>query len=86
MALLRTAGIALAATGLAHFAAPKAFEPISKLAFPNDTDAWIKRNGATELALGVALAVDKTRKAGLVGTAVYTAWLGARAAANRKSS
>jgi len=86
MALLRTAGIALAATGLAHFAAPKAFEPISKLAFPNDTDAWIKRNGATELALGVALAVDKTRKAGLVGTAVYTAWLGARAAYNRKAS
>ncbi|MEU5879357.1 hypothetical protein [Spirillospora sp. NPDC047279] len=86
MALLRTAGIVLAATGAAHFAAPKAFEPISKLAFPQDTQTWIKRNGATELALGVALAIDRTRKAGLVGTAVYTAWLGARTASNRRSS
>ncbi len=34
MALLRTAGIVLAATGVAHFAAPKVFEPISQLAFP----------------------------------------------------
>ncbi len=57
MALLRAAGIVLAATGAAHFAAPKAFEPISRLPFPQDTQAWIKRNGATELALGVALAV-----------------------------
>ncbi|NKZ06982.1 hypothetical protein [Actinomadura latina] len=86
MALLRTAGIALAATGIAHFAAPKVFEPISQLAFPQDTETWIKRNGATELALGVALAVDRTRKAGLAGTAVYAAWLGARAAANRRSA
>ncbi|MFG2005475.1 hypothetical protein ACGFNU_40635 [Spirillospora sp. NPDC048911] len=86
MALLRTAGIALAVTGAAHFAAPKAFEPVSKLAFPNDTDAWIKRNGATELALGLALTTQKTRKAGLVGAAVYTAWLGARTAYNRKTS
>ncbi|MFB4306189.1 hypothetical protein [Actinomadura sp. GTD37] len=86
MALLRTVGIALAATGAAHFAAPKAFEPISQLAFPQDTQTWIKRNGATELALGVALAVDKTRKAALVGTAVYAAWLGARTAYNRRSA
>lgn len=85
MALLRTAGIALAATGVAHFAAPKVFEPISRLAFPHDTDAWIKRNGATELALGAALTLDKTRKAGLVGTALYAAWLGARTAYNRRT-
>lgn len=83
MALLRFAGLALAATGAAHFAAPKAFEPISKLAFPNDTQAWIKRNGATELALGLALTTDRTRKAGLVGVAAYTLWLGARSAYNR---
>ncbi len=46
----------------------------------------IKRNGATELALGVAVAVDKTRKAGLIGTAVYAALAGARAASNRRSA
>ncbi|MFC9973295.1 hypothetical protein ACFVH6_20620 [Spirillospora sp. NPDC127200] len=85
MALLRAAGLALAATGAAHFAAPQMFEPISKLAFPQDTAAWIKRNGATELALGLALTTEKTRKAGLIGTAVYTAWLGARTAYNSKN-
>ncbi|WP_019631498.1 hypothetical protein [Actinomadura atramentaria] len=79
---LRTAGLVLAATGAAHFAAPKAFVPITKVAFPENTRAWIQRNGATELALGVALAVDRTRRAGLVGAAAYTAWLGARAAKN----
>ncbi|MFD0692374.1 hypothetical protein [Actinomadura fibrosa] len=83
MALIRAAGLVLAATGAAHFAVPKAFEPISKAAFPQDTEAWIKRNGATELALGLAMATDRTRKAGLAGVALYTLWLGARTAANR---
>ncbi|MDL4774762.1 MULTISPECIES: hypothetical protein [Thermomonosporaceae] len=83
MALLRTAGLVLAATGAAHFAAPKAFEPVSRLPFPNDTRAWIKRNGAAELALGLALTADRTRKAGLAGVAAYTLWLGARTAYNR---
>ncbi|WP_030166268.1 hypothetical protein [Spirillospora albida] len=83
MALLRTAGLALAATGAAHFAAPQAFASITKQAFPTDTDAWIKRNGATELALGLALTAERTRKAGLAGLAAYTVWLGARTAMNR---
>ncbi|MDT0306400.1 hypothetical protein RM780_05415 [Streptomyces sp. DSM 44917] len=86
MALLRTAGLVLAATGAAHFAAPKAFEPISRLPFPRNTGAWIKRNGATELALGVGLTVERTRKAALVGTALYTAWLGARTAYHLRSA
>ncbi|WP_433336727.1 hypothetical protein [Spirillospora sp. CA-294931] len=86
MALLRTAGIALAATGAAHFAVPKAFEPISSLPFPQDTRAWIKRNGATELVLGLAISAEKTRKAGLVGAAVYTAWLGARTASGLRNA
>ncbi|MBW8482453.1 hypothetical protein [Actinomadura parmotrematis] len=86
MSLLRVTGIALAATGAAHFAAPQVFEPVSKLAFPEDTGAWIKRNGATELALGVALALTPTRKLGLAGLAAYTAFLGARGAANMKNA
>lgn len=86
MALLRKAGIALAATGAAHFAAPKMFEPISRAGFPRDTQAWIKRNGATEVALGLALTARPTRKAGLVGVAAYFGWLGARVAYHRKNA
>ncbi|MQY07845.1 hypothetical protein [Actinomadura macrotermitis] len=86
MSLLRAAGLVLAATGAAHFAAPKAFEPISRLPFPNDTDAWIKRNGATELALGLAVSLKKTRKIGVAGTVAYTAWLGARVAGGLKNA
>lgn len=83
MSLKRTAGLLLAGTGALHFAAPKAFEPISKVAFPENTRQWIYRNGATELALGLALASDRTRKLGVAGVAAYTLWLGARTATNR---
>lgn len=74
------AGLAIAATGAAHFVAPGAFRDITKLAFPKDTDEWIKRNGTTELALGLAIALPPTRKIGLAGLGVYGAWLGSRAA------
>lgn len=70
------AGIGIAATGIAHFIAPSAFEAITKPAFPKDTDKWIMRNGATETAVGLAIALPATRKLGLVGLAVYGAWLG----------
>ncbi|MFC0039964.1 hypothetical protein [Actinomadura rayongensis] len=84
MALLRTAGLVLAATGAAHFAAPGAFAPVTRIAFPENTRAWIQRNGATEIALGLALTARRTRRAGLAGTALYAAWLGARTARNAR--
>ncbi|RFU40334.1 hypothetical protein DZF91_17640 [Actinomadura logoneensis] len=84
MALIRKAGIALAVTGAAHFAAPRLFEPISRAGFPHDTELWIKRNGATELALGLALVPRRTRRAGLVGVAAYFGWLGTRVARHRQ--
>ncbi|GAA1550037.1 hypothetical protein GCM10009678_36170 [Actinomadura kijaniata] len=86
MPLLRTGGLLLAATGAAHFVAPKMFESISKAGFPNDTETWIRRNGATELALGLGMTFARTRKAALVGTGVYTAWLGARVAYHRQNA
>ena len=72
----RKFGLLLAATGAAHFAAPQAFEEITKVAFPEDTDQWIKRNGATEIAIGTALMVKPTRKLGLLGLLGYGGWLG----------
>ncbi|MGF0312805.1 hypothetical protein CH254_07700 [Rhodococcus sp. 06-412-2C] len=75
-------GIGLAATGAAHFVVPEAFEGITKLPFPKDTRTWISRNGATELAVGVAIAYPKTRKIGLIGLGAYGLWLGANIAKN----
>ncbi|WP_315772960.1 hypothetical protein [Rhodococcoides kroppenstedtii] len=74
------AGVALAATGAAHFVAPDAFRPITAPVFPDDTRTWTYRNGASELAIGTAIAIPATRKIGLVGLAVYVGFLGFRAA------
>jgi uncharacterized membrane protein len=73
----------LVATGAAHFAKPEAFESISRLPFPEDTRNWVYRNGAAELALGLALTTARTRKLGAVGLAAYGLFLGSRVAANR---
>ncbi len=74
------AGLGLAATGAAHFVAPQLFEPITKPVFPENTSTWIMRNGASELAIGLAIAVPATRKLGFAGLAAYGAHLGSRAA------
>jgi uncharacterized membrane protein len=78
MALLSTGkiGLLIAATGAAHFAAPEAFEEVTKLAFPNDTKDWVMRNGASEVAIGAAMMLPKTRKLGVLSLLGYTGWLG----------
>lgn len=73
-------GLGLAAVGIAHFVAPKAFVPITKDVFPDDTQTWIYRNGASETAIGAAISCPKTRKLGFAGLVAYAAWLGSRAA------
>ncbi|MBY6413698.1 hypothetical protein HQ346_18160 [Rhodococcus sp. BP-252] len=80
--LPKVLGIGLAATGAAHFVVPEAFEGITKLPFPKDTRSWISRNGATELAVGTAIALPQTRKLGLVGLGAYVGWLGYNVARN----
>jgi len=82
MALISTGklGFLLAATGVAHFVVPDAFEGITKAAFPKDTAAWVQRNGATEIAIGTALMLKPSRKLGLLGLLGYAGWLGYNAA------
>jgi uncharacterized membrane protein len=82
---LRTAGTLLAGVGASHFVAPGLYEPITAPVFPDDTRSWIYRNGATELALGLALRNNSRtlRAAGLAGLLGYTLWLGTNAAKNR---
>lgn len=77
-------GAALAAAGLAHFAKPEAFEAITKTAFPNNTRRYTYVNGGIETALGVALAVPKTRKIAVAGLVGYAGWLGFNAVRARR--
>jgi uncharacterized membrane protein len=86
MALLSAGklGFLLTASGAAHFAAPEAFEEVTKVAFPENTRDWVLRNGATEAAIGVAIMLRTTRKLGLLSLLGYTGWLGYNAV-NAKS-
>jgi uncharacterized membrane protein len=69
-------GFLVAALGAAHFAAPGAFEEVTKVAFPQNTKDWVMRNGASEAAIGVAMMLKPTRKLGVLGLLGYTGWLG----------
>ena len=77
------AGLALAGTGLAHFARPALFESITAPAFPRNTQQNIYINGGIETALGLGLAVPKTRKLAGLGTVGYLAYLAGNVARNR---
>jgi uncharacterized membrane protein len=79
----KIAGLALAGTGLAHFAAPQLFESITEAAFPRDTRQHIYFNGGIETALGLGLAAPKTRKLAVLGTVGYLAYLAGNVARNR---
>ncbi len=77
------AGLGLAATGVAHFVVPDVFLPVTRGPFPDDTDAWVLRDGACETVIGVAIAYPPTRRVGLVGLAAYVGWLGFNIAKHR---
>lgn len=71
-------GGAFAAGGLAHFAAPAPFEAISRPFFGADTPRAVKINGASETAIGLAIAYQPTRVLGFAGLAAYGVYLGDR--------
>jgi uncharacterized membrane protein len=76
-------GLALAGTGVAHFVRPQLFEDITKAAFPEDTARNLKINGGLETALGLGLAVPKTRKLALVGLLGYGGYLAVNVVRNQ---
>lgn len=78
--LVTIAGAGLAATGVAHFVAPDLFRGITEPAFPNDVEKAIQINGTIETLVGAAIAIPRTRKAGVVGLGVYGAYLAANMA------
>jgi uncharacterized membrane protein len=77
------AGLALAATGVSHFVVPDVFEDFTKPAFPTNTRQHIYIDGAIETAVGLGLAVQKTRKLALVGLVAYLLYVAGNVVRNR---
>lgn len=77
------AGLGVAGVGLAHFAKPQLFESVTVRAFPRNTRRFIYINGGIETALGLGLAVPKTRKLAVLGTVGYLAYVAGNVARNR---
>lgn len=76
---VRLTGVALATSGFAHFVAPSPFVAISRPVFPERTARWVKINGGSEAAIGLALIDSRTRVFGVIGLLVYGAHLTERA-------
>ena len=77
------AGLGLAGIGVAHFVKPDAFEELTATAFPENTQQHLYMDGAAETALGLALAVPKTRKLAVIGLLGYGGYLAANVLKNR---
>ena len=80
--LTRYAGLALAATGVAHFASPTLFDPLTSQAFPRRTRQHTYIDGSVETALG--LATRRTRRFAAVGAIAYLAYLGGNVVRNNR--
>jgi uncharacterized membrane protein len=81
--LVGLAGLGIAGIGVAHFVKPDAFKEITAMAFPEDTEQRVYMDGAAETALGLALAVPKTRKLAAIGLLGYGGYLAANVLKNR---
>jgi uncharacterized membrane protein len=79
------AGLAIAGAGLAHFVKPDAFEGLTAVAFPENTQQHIYMDGAAETVLGLALALGKTRRLAVIGLLGYGGYLAANALKNQKA-
>jgi uncharacterized membrane protein len=74
--LARFSGLALAGTGVSHFASPRLWEPITKTAFPRNTRQHVYTNGGIETVLGLSFSSRQTRGLAIVGLIGYLAYLG----------
>lgn len=82
--LAKIAGLGLAAAGVAHFASPTVFDPLTSQAFPRRTRQHTYIDGGVETALGLGLLLRPTRKFALGGLAAYIAYLGANVFRNNR--
>lgn len=68
-------GTVATAIGVAHFAIPRAFEPINITMFPANTRRHVYANGAIETALGLGCLLLGARRATKLGYGVYAGYL-----------
>jgi uncharacterized membrane protein len=61
----------LASAGIAHFAAPRAFDATVPRALPGSPRNWTYASGAVELALAAGLALPATRRRTALATAAF---------------
>lgn len=76
-------GLALAAVGLSHFAAPKMYEPVTTAVFPENTRTHVYANGAIETAIGLGLVTRRTRPFAITGLLGYIVYLAGNVARSR---
>lgn len=74
--LVTLAGLTVAAVGVSHFAKPALWESLTAQAFPRDTRKHVYTNGGIETALGLGLALPKTRKLAIIAGIGYVTYLG----------
>ena len=77
------AGLGVAAAGVSHFVAPQLSHGMTYEVFPTDTRQHIYIDGGIETALGVGLAIQKTRKLAVIGLIVYLLYLAGNVVRNR---
>ncbi|GAB17966.1 hypothetical protein GOEFS_044_00020 [Gordonia effusa NBRC 100432] len=71
----RIGGAGLVGAGALHFAVPKLFVPLTRVAFPEQTERFVTVNGTLETLIGTALLSARTRLFGYIALAVYLFYL-----------
>lgn len=61
----------LAAAGVTHFVAPRAFDAIVPRALPGTPRTWTYASGAVELALAAGMVLPRTRRVAALATAGF---------------
>lgn len=61
----------LAGAGIAHFAAPKAFDATVPRVLPGSPRTWTYASGVVELALAAGVAAPRTRRAAALATTAF---------------
>src|SRR5690242_7563447 len=68
-------GLSVSMIGLAHFVAPRYFDPINRLGFPNHARTFTYVNGALETLIGLLMAGPGTRRQSTVVSTCYVVYL-----------
>ncbi|EHI13396.1 hypothetical protein [Mycolicibacterium thermoresistibile] len=79
-------GLVVSLIGVAHFVAPRLFDPVNRLGFPTRARTFTYVNGGLETLLGVLIAVPGTQRLSRYVSACYTAYLTAAVARTQLST